>query len=470
MSITDQSIATAPLQDSGIEARGIERVMPHERTHVSVIDNFTMWLSANLVISTVALGALAILIFQLGFWDSLSIIVLFNILGVLPVAYFSTLGPRLGLRQMTIARFSFGWNGAKIMALFNVAACIGWSAVNVIVGSQIITDLSSGVVPVWASILAIAALTTAVSVYGYRYVHRYERYAWVPMAIIFCIVAVSTHGQMSVVPTPAWNMAHIASLVSFGGAIYGFATGWSSYAADYSVNQPEHTPAAKIFWLTFFGVTIPCILLESLGLGLTTVGAFSKAASEGGGALLAVALHPLGGFGNVLMLFLALSVIANNIPNDYSLGLSIQVLGKAFHKVNRAVWTFIGAVIYILIAIVAAAHFNSTLENFLLMVAYWLSPWTVILILEHFIMRRGKYNLDDWNEARHLPVGWAAVISMAIGLFGVYLGVAQLLFVGPIAGLFNPPYGMDIGFEMGLVFASVSYLILRPIEMRAHAR
>ncbi|MEJ2633482.1 MAG: cytosine permease [Acidihalobacter sp.] len=470
MSTTEESIVIGVPLDSGIEARGIERVLPHERTHVSVIDNFTMWLSANMVISTVALGALAIPVFGLGFWDSLAVIVLFNMLGVLPVAYFSTLGPRLGLRQMTIARFSFGWHGAKIMALFNVAACIGWSAVNVIVGSQIITALSKGAVPVWASILVIAALTTAVSVYGYRYVHRYERFAWIPMAVIFFIVAASTHGQMGIVPTPAWNMAHIASLVSFGGAIYGFATGWSSYAADYSVNQPEHTPASKIFWLTFFGVTIPCILLETVGLGLTTVSAFGKAANEGGGALLAAALHPLGGLGEFLLLLLALSVIANNIPNDYSLGLSIQVLGRAFHKVNRAVWTFLGAVVYIVIAIFAAAHFNATLENFLLMVAYWLSPWTIILILEHFIVRRGQYNLDSWNEARHLPVGWAAIVSMALGLFGVYLGAAQLLFVGPIAGLFNPPYGMDVGFELGLVFAAVSYLILRPIELRKHAR
>ena len=207
--------------ETGIEARGIERVLPHERTHVSIIDNFTMWLSANMVISTVALGAIAIPVFGLGFWDSLAAIVLFNVLGALPVAYFSTLGPRLGLRQMTIARFSFGWYGAKIMALFNVAACIGWSAVNVIVGSQIITALSHGQVPVWLSIVVIAALTTVVSVYGYRYVHRYERYAWMPMAVIFLIVLAVTAGRMEVVPTSAWTMAHIASWVSFGGAIFG---------------------------------------------------------------------------------------------------------------------------------------------------------------------------------------------------------------------------------------------------------
>jgi hypothetical protein len=43
---------------------------------------------------------------------------------------------------MTILRFSFGWIGAVIMALFNVAACIGWSAVNVIVGGQLAHKLA----------------------------------------------------------------------------------------------------------------------------------------------------------------------------------------------------------------------------------------------------------------------------------------------------------------------------------------
>ena len=94
-------------EEQGLETHGIERVSPKTRTHVRIRDNFTMWLSANLVISTIALGAIANLAFGLGFWDGLAVIIIFNILGVLPVAFFSTLGPKLGLRQMTITRFCF---------------------------------------------------------------------------------------------------------------------------------------------------------------------------------------------------------------------------------------------------------------------------------------------------------------------------------------------------------------------------
>ena len=463
-------VITIP-EEHGLETHGIERVSPKTRTHVRILDNFTMWLSANLVISTVGLGALAIPIFGLGFWDSLAVILIFNALGVLPVAFFSTLGPKLGLRQMTISRFSFGWVGGIIMALFNVAACIGWSVVNVIIGGQLVAALSGGKVPSWAGILILAILTTVVSIYGYRYVHRYERYAWIPMAVIFAIMLIVAAPHFHIVASSnTTTAAEIAALLSFGGAVYGFATGWSSYAADYNVNQPEETPSSRVFWLTFLGVFLPCVLLETLGMAFTTYGPWATKFANGlVGDLLAAVVAPLGGFGTLILALLALSVVANNVPNDYSLGLSVQVFGRPFQRVKRYVWTLIGAVIYVAIALPASANFAHTLTDFLLIIAYWLAPWSIILIIQHFVFRRGRYNVDDWNNARRLPIGWAALVSMAFGIVGVLLGAAQVYYVGPIAKLVGP-YGMDVGFELGLVFAGIAYLILRRIELNTSPR
>jgi NCS1 nucleoside transporter family len=471
---TDTDTILIP-EEYGVEIHGIERVSPKTRTHVRIFDNFTMWLSANLVISTIALGAIANLAFGLGFWDGLAVIIIFNALGVLPVAFFSTLGPKLGLRQMTITRFSFGWVGGIIMALFNVAACIGWSTVNVIIGGQLVSALTNGAIPAWVGILVIAILTTLVSIYGYRYVHRYERWAWIPMAIIFVILFVVAIPHMKIIPTPAYGAAEIAGFISFGGAIYGFATGWSSYASDYNVNQPEDTSPWRVFWLTALGIFVPCVLLETIGM------AFTSWIPKGGGDLLAGVAVPLGGFGTFLVALLALSVVANNIPNDYSLGLSMQVLGKSFMHVKRYVWTLIGAVVYIAIALTLTfigGNFNDTLDSFMLLVAYWLGPYAIILIVEHFVFRRGRYNVDDWNTPSKLPVGWAAIVSMVIGLIGAGLGFAQVFtlngkanfITGPIGGLVNGPYGMDVGFELAVVFAGISYLILRRIEISRSPR
>lgn len=67
-----------------------------------------------MTVSTFALGALAQPVFGLGFVDSALTIVCINVLGILPVCFFSTFGPRFGLRQMVLSRFFFGYNGVKL--------------------------------------------------------------------------------------------------------------------------------------------------------------------------------------------------------------------------------------------------------------------------------------------------------------------------------------------------------------------
>ena len=453
-----------PRQPS-IERQGIERIAPTARIHLRLSDNFTFWLSANMAISTLAIGVIATSIFQLGFWDSVLAIIIFNMLGALSVAFFSTLGPRLGLRQMIITRFSFGWVGASIIALLNVVACIGWATVNAIEGGQLITALSGGTINRPLSILAVATLTMMIGMYGYRHIHNVARYAWIPVTIIFFTLFIIAAPKVTIIPTPALTIGEIASFISFGGAVYGFAAGWSSYGADYNVYQPQETPARRVFWYTFLGVVLPCIVLEIFGMALTTI----YKGMSGGDMLTAIA-QPLGNVGTGLLLVLILSVVTNNVPNVYSLGLSMQALGKPLQRISRSIWTLFGSVLYMLIAIPAVVDFNGTLSDFLLIIAYWLGPWIIILIEEHFFFRHGTYNVDDWSKAIKLPIGTAALIAFALGLLGAYLGADQAIFVGPIAHLINPPYGMDIGFELSLVFGGLSYYVLRKIELARFGR
>jgi len=98
----------------GVEQRGIERVPEDERTDRNTYKLGTMWCAANMVVSSFAIGALAGPVFGLGFVDSLLTIMFINILGTLPVAFFSTFGPRFGMRQMILSRFFFGYYGVKI--------------------------------------------------------------------------------------------------------------------------------------------------------------------------------------------------------------------------------------------------------------------------------------------------------------------------------------------------------------------
>ena len=87
-----------------------------------------------------------------------------------------------------------------------------------------------------------------------------------------------------------------------------------------------------------------------------------------GGLLAAVLFPPLGRFGQFCLVILALSIIANNCPNIYSLTFSLQLLTHYSAAIPRFIWTFVGTIIYCAIAIPGYSHFESVLENFMLLI------------------------------------------------------------------------------------------------------
>ena len=72
------------------------------------------WLSANMVVSSFAIGILGTELFELGAADAMLVCLFFNLLGIIPVCWFSGFGPIFGLRQMVLSRFWFGWYGVKL--------------------------------------------------------------------------------------------------------------------------------------------------------------------------------------------------------------------------------------------------------------------------------------------------------------------------------------------------------------------
>lgn len=443
--------------DTGFETTGIERVEEHERAHTQLSDTMWLWWSANSVVATVALGALSAF-FGLGFWGTLAVIVVFNLLGALPVAFLSTLGPKTGLAQMPLSRFAFGLQGAKLPAIFNAIACLGWSAVNALIGASLLVAWSGGKLPSWAALLILAALTTVVSVFGYFIVHRYERFAWIPMFILFGFVffVAAPHFNIAI-PASVTGLALFASVATFGGAVFGYAVGWTSYAADYTRRQPQNTPAGKVFTYALLGVTIPCVILETLGALLATT---VKELPSSTGTLIA------GNIGtslvaSIVILLLAFSTIANNVPNDYSFALSLQVLGI---RVPRWILTIVGAVLYILIAFAIQANFNLNLEGFLLLIAYWLGSYAIIMFLE-YRFRKGSYPVEDYTNGSKLPTGVAAIVAMVVGLVVAALGVNQAAVIGFEGPLSHMLADADIGFPLAVIASGILYYILRKWEM-----
>lgn len=250
--------------------------------------------------------------------------------------------------------------------------------------------------------------------------------------------------------------------------------------------MPVTTKSWKVVVYTTTGLTTPTVLIMCLGAAygaaFSTNDNWQAAYNDNSiGGVFGAALAPLNGFGTVfsvlvfanpqfLMVILALSIVGGNLPNSYSLALSFQNVHAWFIKVPRFLWTTIGTIIYIGIGIAAAYDFAESLTTFMSILSYYLAMYTVIVIEEHLIFRKGsflKYNLEGWNDKHTLPLGYAGMLAFCSGIMGVVLGMAQLWYIGVIGRqIGDPAYGGDIAFELAACFAGIIYPIVRIAEKR----
>ncbi|KAI4862812.1 permease for cytosine/purines, uracil, thiamine, allantoin-domain-containing protein [Hypoxylon rubiginosum] len=464
----------------GMEQRGIERVPTDERTDSSLIQVGTLWFAANMVVSSFAIGALALPVFALGFVDTALTIIFVNFLGILPVCFFSTFGPKFGLRQMVLSRFYFGYYGVKLVALFNVLACIGWSSVNVIVGAQFFHAVNQDV-PGWAGILVISVATLIICTFGYRIVHVYEKWSWIPIFIIFMIVlgTFAHSGDFNSLLPLNTGPAEAGGVLSFAASVFGFATGWTSYAADYTVYQPVTRSRKSVFTWTFLGLFVSLCFTELLGAAIATAMATNQGYADSyadahiGGLLAQVLVPRYGRFGEFCIVLLGLSIIGNNCPNLYSVALSLQLLSQKTSRIPRFVWTFVCTGVYLAISIPGYDNFETTLENFMLVIGYWLAIYEGVSLTEHFVFRRNslaRYAPETYCEPSRLPPGFAAIGAFCVGIVGAVLGMSQTWYTGPIGKLCGAAFGGDVGFELAFSFTALSYLAFRAVEKAGFKR
>ncbi|KAK1830004.1 permease for cytosine/purines, uracil, thiamine, allantoin-domain-containing protein [Podospora conica] len=457
----------------GIEQRGIERVPSDERSTSGMLPVALMWLTANLGVPTFALGVIAVPVYGLRFADAALVIVLVNLVSVLPVCFFSTLGPKFGLRQLVLSRFYFGWYGAKFVAILNILSSLGWATVNATVGAQLLHAVAPSI-PGWASITIIALAVLLVSLLGYPAVIAYERWAGIPLIAYLVITITFLLPPTAFTPSPPPSVPPpAAGILAYTSTIFGASAGWALFAADYSVYQPACAPFRGVFAWTFAGVYLPLALPQLLGAAVAT-GVVSDAAvraaydAGGVGGVLSQTLVPRLGRGGagVCLVVLAGSVVGNNCPVVYSAGLGCQVVGEWGRRVPRFVWAVVGTGVCLAVGIPGYEGFMGWLSGFLMVFSYWVAIYVAVAGVEHFVFRRGEggYEVGGETDRGRLPPGWAMAGAVGFGVLGTVLGMAQSWWVGPVGRLCGGAEGGDVGIEMAMGFTAVVYVVLRRLE------
>ncbi|KAF2865604.1 permease for cytosine/purines, uracil, thiamine, allantoin-domain-containing protein [Massariosphaeria phaeospora] len=459
----------------GVEVRGCEPVPYEERTATNYFDIFSIWFCMQCNPLPITFGMFGTLSLGLSLRDASLIIIFFTLVSTLPVAYLCTWGPKTGMRQLVQARFAFGKYFVSILILLNLATLTGFCVVDSVIGGMALSAVMDGTtINATAGIVIIALLGLVLSFCGFRILHVYERYAWIP-ALLAILVATGCGGKLlkEQVQVPT---ATSQQVLTFGGFVASFMLPWAALSSDFSTYFDPKGSSFRIFLYTYAGLVLPTTLLMILGaaMGGATPNVPSWLTgyeSNSAGGVLAAMMHPAGGFGRFMTVLISFSLLGNLAATMYSVTLNLQMLLPwLLFRVPRVFFSIFITTLIIPIAVEAAKSFFLNLENFIGLIGYWSAAFIGVILVDHIFFRRrnfAAYTEDKhaWNDQKKLPPGFAAT-GAAVGCFALVIpGMYQTWWKGPIAMKTG-----DIGFEVALALSALLYVPLRLVERRMCGR
>jgi nucleobase:cation symporter-1, NCS1 family len=469
MSSNEPQVAARPA-GPGVEVRSIDYVPLRDR-HGSVRHLGPVWFQGNAQLATLAVGLLGVS-FGLNFAWSAIAIVLGSLIGTLFMAFHSAQGPKLGLPQMIQSRPQFGYYGSLLPVVIAVLLFIGFNIFNTIIGGEAVQQVIPTNFKVAALLIVILAL--ALTVVGYDLIHtglRWATYLFLVAYGLFTITAlIKVHlstGQLSLSTSHFLLTPFLVQL----GATASYQLTWAPYVSEYSRYLPESTTTKSTFWWTYLGSAIGAIWVMCLG-------AYILAPNPSLGEIAVVqatADHLFHGFGFILLLCSIPGLVAVTAMNMYSGGLAVLSTVDVIKPVRPTLSARIVAIMFVTIAgtvlaFILPADFLPSFNNFLLLVLYFMIPWTAVNLIDFFFVRKGNYAILEIFKPNGIyrRWGWRGITAYFLGFAAMIPFFSTTIYTGPVASSLG---GGDISPAIGFpVAAIVYYALCRNLDVASEAR
>lgn len=434
-----------------VEPGGNEFIAEEDR-HGKPSQLFWTWTSPNLEFATIFVGMLAVLAFGMSFWQAVLGIAIGTALGATAHFLLSARGPLHGVPQMVLGRMAFGFRGNAVpAALMSVTAGVGWFATNSVSGAFALSTLF-GFAPV-VGLIIIVLVQTGFAFFGHNLVQAFEKYSFPILAVIFIAasVAIFMHADLGA-PVGAGGVGGIGGFLLTVGTAFGYAAGWTPYAADYTRYLPSTVSTARTGLFASAGLFISCFVLEVVGAASVTTGEANL--GDPTGSFTSELASPLA---KATLLAIAIGAIAANSINIYSGAMAFVTIGiKLPAHIARALVTVFFGVAGFIIAYLALPDAAHSYEAFLLIIAYWIGPWLGVVFADQYLRRGQKiaHFLYDRSYAN-----WGGLAAFVIGLVVSVLFFCNQEFFQGFLVKAVPALG-DITFFVGFLLAGGAYLLL----------
>jgi nucleobase:cation symporter-1, NCS1 family len=385
--------------------------------------------------------------YGLGIWDGLLAVALGTVAAAIILGLLSNTGPKTGLPQIVYTRRIFGLRGSYIGAALTLFLAIGWFAVDCVIAAQAGAQLfgSGNRLVTLAFVIAIAAISVLVAVFGHQTIKVLETYGAITFIALLAVLFLFLAPQFN------WSLGPSVSGGDYPGAfVLGFMTcfalvaSWYPFASDYSRYLPASSSTRSVSLWPAVGVTLPMLLLGLFGLLLPSIDA--RLASDQG-VLAVISAHAPAWVAVPFFVFVVVGEIWANYLDVYTAGLVALAMGIRLRRWQAALGCGLLGTALAAYAVLVS-DFHLAYEDFLILTYLWAPAWAAVVLLSFFLFEgtpRPALALAAWGAGTMVSLAFVNYTNLFSNL-----GSAPTFFN---AGLIDVMHGADLS---GLVSAAVA--------------
>mgnify|MGYP002757996225 FL=1 len=451
MAVNDDRAGATPL----IEKRSIDYIPASER-HGRLFSQFTLWLGANLQITAIVTGALAVVLGGDVFWSLIGLFI-GQVLGGAVMALHGAQGPQLGLPQMISSRVQFGVYGAVVPLVLVCLMYIGFSASGSLLAGQAVAQLLH--VDDWMGIVVFAGFIVILTIFGYRVIHGIGRLASALGVLAFVYLFYKLLAGNDIGALLANKHFSISSFLLAISLSASWQIAFGPYVADYSRYLPNNTSATHTFWAIGLGSVIGAQTAMVFGVLAAALAGSQFAHHEvsfivglGGTGIVAALLYFAVAFGKVTITTL----------NAYGSFMSVATIVSGFRGSRRIpsgvrlLYIFAMVVIATTLALLGKDSFLKDFSAFILFLLAFFTPWSAINLVDFYCITKERYDIPALSDPQGRYGRWN-VIGLSVYVIGVLIQMPFLsthFYTGPLVDSLG---GTDISWIIGLVVPAVLY-------------
>jgi purine-cytosine permease-like protein len=444
-----------------VEVHSIDHIPEAERRG-KVWQQGPFWFMLNATVLTILSGVYGALAGLSLTWSAVAIAV-GTLFGTLFSAFHAVQGPRLGIPQMIQSRVQFGARGASLILAVAVFMDVGFAVFFTIMGRDALGQLTGAHPPAYAGIIIAGA--TLAAVLGYHFLHRVQRVLSILAVVVFAVITVGV-----VVESPFGHLFRQGGFVTTAFLLqFGISASYQLTVAplmsSYTRYLPKKVSGPAVFAVVFAGSALAAVWLEFLGAAVAT----AKPSEDFIAGLSGFGNSLVPGVGTALEILTFVSMFGIVAMCLYEAMLSGLSFVDAFRPMRtsarlRVSWVLALAVVVYVLVVALPVDYLTSYNSFLMLMLYFLVPWTSVNLADYYFVRRGRYAVAELLRKDGGVYGrWAGkgIAAYLVGFAVMIPFFSNPLYSGPLAKDLG---GSDITILLGVPVATVAFLLL----MRRH--